>query len=103
MAKTIKGDGLINGTDLAEIIIGGKGDDTITGGAGENIIEYHLGDGNDVINVSKGEILNININGISSIKDSSIVEYSSNKKDVIIVLIKTTSILRLKMLRMLLL
>lgn len=97
MAKTIKGNGVIDGTELAEIIKGGKGDDTITGGAGNdtitggtgfNTIVHHKGDGNDVINLTKGENLIIKVDELAdkNVLFTESLKYSANKKDVLICL-----------------
>jgi Ca2+-binding RTX toxin-like protein len=40
----------ITGTGSAELFIGGKGADTLSGGAGNDVYQFTLGDGNDVIN-----------------------------------------------------
>ena len=73
-SDTIKGG---NGDD---VIDGGLGNDNITGGAGENVINYTFGNGNDVINLTKGEILKLFIDGEN-------IEYraASNKKDLEII------------------
>lgn len=97
MAKTIKGNGVIDGTELAEIIKGGKGDDiitggkgndTITGGTGTNIIIHHKGDGNDIINLTKGENLIIKVDELAdkNVLYTESLKYSANKKDVLICL-----------------
>ncbi|MGE0408754.1 MAG: calcium-binding protein, partial [Amphiplicatus sp.] len=41
---------VINGFDIADTIVGGLGDDTIYGRGGNDIFQYALGDGDDVIN-----------------------------------------------------
>ena len=90
MANTIKGNGVITGTDEDEIIIGGNGDDeitggrgndTITGGRGTNTIIYRVGDGNDVINLTRGENLTLEFEGFNS--DNYKAEYSQNKRDLL--------------------
>ena len=50
-----------NGDDR---ITGGKGADVITGGNGKNIINYTKDDGNDVINLTKGENFTLKLSGI---------------------------------------
>ena len=61
-------------------ITGSKFNDTIKGGLGENTINYSLGNGNDIINLTKGENLTIDLKGISA----SDVEYSVVKKDLVL-------------------
>ena len=51
----------INAGKGNDIIYTGLGDDIITGGADSNEIYYYKGDGNDTINLTKGENLTINI------------------------------------------
>lgn len=46
-----------------DIIIAGKGNDKITGGKGNNTIIYNKGDGNDTITLTKGENLDIKLQG----------------------------------------
>ena len=85
----------ISGTDMADKIYGyggndeitgGLENDTITGGAGKNAINYTFdaekSHGNDVINLTKGENLVLDIAG-ADLEDLRF-EYSSNKKDLII-------------------
>ena len=87
----------ICGTDENDKIVVGKGNDeiysecgndTITGGLGKNTIYYGFGSdsGNDVINLTKGENLVLDIAG-ADIEDLRF-EYSKNKKDLIIYLEK---------------
>ena len=59
-------------------ITGSKFNDTITGGVGENTIIHHTGDGNDVINLTKGENLLLKVDNIYEIK------IADNKKDVLV-------------------
>lgn len=72
---TLKGG---NGNDT---IIAGLGNDNITGGSGHNEIRYAKGDGNDVINLTKGENCDIKLTGFSSGNELS---YKINKKDLVI-------------------
>ncbi len=72
---TLKGG---NGNDT---IIAGLGNDNITGGSGHNEIRYAKGDGNDVINLTKGENCDIKLTGFSS---ESELTYKINKKDLVI-------------------
>lgn len=69
-----------NGDDLIE---GGKGNDTITGGAGTNTIVYRHDDGNDVVNITKGEDLIIALPNVNNFNDI-IFEIAPNGKDLII-------------------
>ena len=76
----------IVGDKADEIITGGLGNDTITGGTGLNTINYTFGaldsNGNDVINLTKGENFVLNIDGanISELK----FKYANNNKDLVI-------------------
>lgn len=46
------GNDTISAGDEGSLIVGGKGDDKLAGGVGDNIYFYNLGDGNDVITES---------------------------------------------------
>ena len=74
------GDDFIIGTDYSDTIIGeigddyiqgGKGNDIITGGTGDNVISYCLGDGDDVIYLTKGEKLTINFSKFGTNPDGT--------------------------------
>ena len=86
------GNDVINGGDGDDTIQGGKGNDVITGGTGHNTIYFSENDGNDVINLTKGEQLEIQF--VDSNKD--LVETSNfgyvkaqNGKDIILYFDKT--------------
>ena len=72
------GNDVIYGEDGNDVILGGLGADTITGGKGKNTIIHHNGDGNDVINLTKGENFTLKVD--SFVK----AEIAANKKDVLI-------------------
>lgn len=72
---TLKGG---NGDDT---IVGGKGNDNITGGAGHNVIEYAKGDGQDTINLTKNENLDIKLTGFDS---TDKLTYNIVKNDLVI-------------------
>ena len=72
------GNDVIYGEDGNDVILGGLGADTITGGKGQNTIIHHTGDGNDVINLTKGENFTLKVD--SFVK----AEIAANKKDVLI-------------------
>ena len=72
------GNDVIYGEDGNDVILGGLGADTITGGAGANTIIHHNGDGNDVINLTKGENFTLKVDNIYEIK------IADNKKDVLV-------------------
>ena len=78
---TIKGG---NGSDT---ITGGLGVDTITGGAGVNVINYVKGDGNDIINLTKGENFTLNFTDLT--KDDLRFEFANKNKDLRIYTSKT--------------
>lgn len=65
-------------------IIGGKGNDTITTGNGNNLLYFDIGDGSDIINKSEGNdtlIFNQNVNLTFSRKENSndlIIKYGEN-------------------------
>ena len=73
---TIKGG---NGNDT---ITGAKGNDTITGGAGTTIINYKKGDGNDVINLTKGENFTLNLTDINL--NELTYSYANKNRDLVI-------------------
>lgn len=75
------GNDVIKGGNGNDTIIAGLGNDNITGGAGHNEIRYAKGDGNDVINLTKGENCDIKLTGFSS---ESELTYKINKKDLVI-------------------
>lgn len=56
-----------NGNDT---IRGAKGNDTITGGKGENHIMYKLNDGNDVINLTKGEDFYLHFENVTNVNNA---------------------------------
>ncbi len=66
-----------------DTIIGYKGNDTITGGSGTNTVIYNKGDGNDTINLTKGENLILKLEGYSSSEISNL-SYSVVKNDLVI-------------------
>lgn len=72
---------VIKGGNGDDAIWGDKGNDTITGGSGVNIVGYKKGDGNDVINLTKGEDFTLYLLDVAS-KDDIKCVYASNKKDV---------------------
>lgn len=87
-----KGNDSISGTDYNDVIKGGDGDDTIyggegndtiTGGKGENTISYRLGDGNDIINLTKGEKFTLDLIDVES-EDNIAWGYANKNKDVVI-------------------
>ena len=69
---------VIKGNAGDDVITGGAGKDTITGGTGFNTIIHHEGDGNDVINLTKGEDFLLKVDANYGI------ELSANKKDVLV-------------------
>ena len=80
----------IIGTELADNIIagggndnitGGLGNDTITGGTGENVIKYSKGDGNDVINLTKGENFTLSLEDVNDIYKIKF-EFVNKNKDL---------------------
>ena len=91
------GDDEITGTDYNDTIKGGNGNDTITGGlgvdtitggAGKNVINYSKGDGNDIINLTKGENFTLNFTDLS--KDDLRFEFTNKNKDLRIYTLKTS-------------
>lgn len=77
---------VINGGNGDDVLQGGAGNDTITGGTGTNIIIHHKGDGNDVINLTKGENLILKVDELADgyVYGTSSIKYSANKKDVLV-------------------
>ncbi len=72
------GNDYIDGSNYSDTILGGTGDDSIdgyygndiiTGGAGKNEVYYRVGDGNDVINLTKGENFTLILEDIDNIND----------------------------------
>ncbi len=91
------GDDKITGTDYNDTIKGGNGNDTIsggfgvdtiTGGAGVNVINYSKGDGNDIINLTKGENFTLNFTDLT--KDDLRFEFANKNKDLRIYTSKTS-------------
>ncbi len=88
-----KGNDSISGTDYNDVIKGGdgndtihggEGNDTITGGKGVNTITYRAGDGNDVINLTKGE--NFTLDMLTAENEDNDISwgYANKNKDVVI-------------------
>ncbi|MBQ3641660.1 hypothetical protein II906_07040, partial [bacterium] len=72
--KTGAGDDEITGT---------VGNDTITGGKGTTIVNYLAGDGNDVINLTKGEDFILNLEGVADDDVNNLAfEYTNKNKDL---------------------
>ena len=69
----------IKGNGGDDKITGSTGNDTITGGIGKNTINYTTGNGNDVINLTKGENLTLSLTNISSLED---ITFKFVKKDL---------------------
>ena len=63
-----------------DTIRGGKGNDVITGGTGANTIIYGKGDGNDIINLTKGEKFTLQMTGLT--KDDLTYEFVNKNKDL---------------------
>ena len=68
------GNDILIGTDYNDVfkggngedeITGGIGSDTITGGSGTTIVNYSKGDGDDVINLTKGEKFTLKLSNLS--------------------------------------
>ncbi|MBQ3641170.1 hypothetical protein II906_04485, partial [bacterium] len=73
---------VINGGNGNDMLQGNQGDDTITGGKGNTHVAYSWGDGNDVINLTKGENLILEFfSGFTSIDDFTF-EYANKNKDL---------------------
>ena len=84
-AKTDKNTGVtLNGKGGNDTIIGSAYNDTITGGAGVNTIKYDSSTfGNDTINLTKGEVLNINFE--DDLENANLkFEKGKNKNDLLI-------------------
>ena len=77
---------VIKGGTVNDTIQGGLGSDTITGGTGKNIIEYSIGDGNDVINLTKGENFTLSLEDVTDIEN---VKFEFVKNDLRIYADKT--------------
>lgn len=73
----------LNGGNGNDTIIGGAGKDTITGGTGENTVVYGKDSGNDIVNLTKGEKLTVELTGVEDYNDINI-KYAANKKDILI-------------------
>ena len=69
----------IKGGDGNDTITGGKGNDAITGGAGTTVVSYKKGDGDDVINLTKGENFTLNLTDLN--KDDLNYAYTNKNKD----------------------
>ena len=86
----IGGDDIIVGSKYADVIKGGdgndtingyEGDDKITGGKGENSIYHRVEQGNDIIYLTKGETLNLEMIGVDTLDDLTFT-VAKNKKDL---------------------
>ena len=76
----------INGGAGDDKIVGSKYNDTITGGLGTNTITYSLTNsdfGNDTIKLTKGETLNIVLDGVT-LSGENPYSVAKNKKDVVV-------------------
>ncbi|MBR5555617.1 hypothetical protein IKU74_06350 [bacterium] len=71
----------LKGAGGNDIIVGSKYNDTITGGVGENLIKYTKGNGNDIINLTKGENFTLSIDG-DGISDIDDLNFEFAKKDL---------------------
>ena len=82
----------LNGGNSMDMFAGGKGNDIIKGGKGTTLVQYRAGDGNDTIQLTKGETVQIMYTldagtDISSMDEDDIINMFSIKesgKDVII-------------------
>lgn len=75
---------IINALGGNDTIKGSRLNDTITAGMGDNTIIYDINNfGNDVINLTKGEILNINLTNGVMLSDKPFLQ-GENKNDLII-------------------
>lgn len=82
----------LNGGNSMDMFAGGKGNDIIKGGKGTTLVQYIAGDGNDTIQLTKGETVQIMYTldagtDISSMDEDDIINMFSIKesgKDVII-------------------
>ena len=78
-------DDTLKGEKGNDIIIGGLGNDNITGGSGINKIYHSIDDGADVINLTKGEKLELYLCDIPLDEDDKpIIKYEIVKKDLVI-------------------
>ena len=84
------GDDIIVGSKYTDVIKGGdgndtingyEGDDKITGGKGENSIYHRVKQGNDIIYLTKGETLNLEMIGVDTLDDLTFT-VAKNKKDL---------------------
>ena len=83
--KTYNGKGYtINASAGNDTIRGTLKADTITGGAGVNVINYVKGDGNDVIKLTKNETLTINMSNTGNVYtiDDLKFAYANKNKDL---------------------
>lgn len=71
---------IIKGGDGDDLIKGDKGNDTITGGKGHNTYYYEAGEGYDVINITKGEELEVSLTDANNYD----LKYGNGNKDLII-------------------
>jgi len=86
----------INGGAGDDKIVGSKYNDTITGGLGTNTITYSLANGdfgNDTIKLTKGETLNIVLDGVT-LSGENPYSVAKNKKDVVVSTNKGTIVLQ---------
>ena len=75
-------------------IYGTKYNDTITGGKGENTVYLSSSDfGNDIIKLTKGETLDIQLNG-ASLSDSMPYSVGKNKNDLLVTAVEGTLTLK---------
>ena len=72
---------VIKGGDGNDIINGYDGDDKITGGKGENSIYHRVEQGNDIIYLTKGETLHLQMIGVDNFNDL-IFTVAKNKNDL---------------------
>ena len=72
---------VIKGGDGNDIINGYDGDDKITGGKGENSIYHRVEQGNDIIYLTKGETLHLEMIGVDTLDDLTFT-VAKNKKDL---------------------
>lgn len=80
--SVLKNKGVTINTGLGDdIITGSNYADNITGGKGENVINYTVGNGNDTINLTKDEKLTINMTGIID-DDVNNLRFEYAKKDL---------------------
>ena len=72
---------VIKGGDGNDIIDGYEGDDKITGGKGENTIMHYVKEGNDIVYLTKGETLHLQMIGVDNFNDL-IFTVAKNKNDL---------------------